>query len=88
MQQVLTQISLVIKLGNSANKCIGSNLFELILGWGEECLLFKFHGENAGRGYDASQSNLGVNVGFERQPLIVQISFELELVLRNKCTIV
>jgi hypothetical protein len=42
MQQVLiTQISLVIKL-NSATNVFGSNLFELILGWGEECLLFKF----------------------------------------------
>jgi hypothetical protein len=46
-------------------------------------------GENAGReAIDASQSNLGVNAGFERQPLIVQISWSWSWFLRNKTTIV
>jgi hypothetical protein len=47
-------------------------------------------GENAGReAIDASQSNfLGVNAGFRATTAYSSNFFELELVLRNKCTIV
>jgi hypothetical protein len=41
---------------NSATNVFGSNLFELILGWGEECLLFKFQWK-CREAIDASQSN-------------------------------